>query len=144
MATEAQIAANRANAGRSTGPKTEAGKAASRRNALVHGLAGEGVVLPDEMGRELDDRLAGWAEELRPAGRVEAFLVRAAAVESLKYDHATRHRFAALAHRVRHAEVDWDAARRAGVEAIVTELDVASTPARSSAACGAPPRAAPG
>ena len=128
MATEAQIAANRANATRSTGPKTDAGKAASRRNALVHGLAGDGVVLPDELGDELDRRLASWGEALRPADDVEAFLVRSAAVESVKYDHATRHRFAAVAHRLRHAEADWDAARRREVDYLVDRLAVAADP----------------
>ena len=39
MATEKQIAANRANARRSTGPKTRAGKMASSRNAFRHGLS---------------------------------------------------------------------------------------------------------
>ncbi len=39
MATEKQIAANRANAKRSTGPKTLAGKMASSRNAYRHGLS---------------------------------------------------------------------------------------------------------
>jgi hypothetical protein len=39
MASERQIAANRANAKRSTGPKTLAGKIKSRRNALRHGLS---------------------------------------------------------------------------------------------------------
>src|SRR5271170_5565340 len=40
MASEKQIAANRANAMRSTGPKTLAGKLASSRNAFRHGLSG--------------------------------------------------------------------------------------------------------
>jgi hypothetical protein len=40
MATERQIAANRANAQRSTGPKTAAGKMKSSRNAFRHGLSG--------------------------------------------------------------------------------------------------------
>ena len=39
MASNRQIKANRENAKRSTGPKTEAGKARSRRNALRHGLS---------------------------------------------------------------------------------------------------------
>ena len=39
MATERQIAANRANALRSTGPKTAAGKKRSSQNALRHGLS---------------------------------------------------------------------------------------------------------
>ena len=40
MASEKQIAANRANAKRSTGPKTLAGKMVSSRNAYRHGLSG--------------------------------------------------------------------------------------------------------
>jgi hypothetical protein len=39
MATEKQVAANRANARRSTGPKTEAGKRKSSQNAYQHGLS---------------------------------------------------------------------------------------------------------
>jgi hypothetical protein len=39
MATERQIAANRANAKRSTGPKSQMGRLKSSRNALRHGLS---------------------------------------------------------------------------------------------------------
>jgi hypothetical protein len=47
MTTAKQTAANRPNAQRSTGPRTPAGKAASSRNALRHGLrAPEQVRLP--------------------------------------------------------------------------------------------------
>jgi hypothetical protein len=49
MATPAQIEANRANARKSTGPKTEAGKRNSSKNALTHGLSAlEAVVFPGE------------------------------------------------------------------------------------------------
>ena len=41
MATEAQIAANRRNAAKSTGPKTKRGRAASSQNARRHGLRGD-------------------------------------------------------------------------------------------------------
>jgi len=39
MASERQIAANRRNAKKSTGPRSKAGREASRRNARRHGLA---------------------------------------------------------------------------------------------------------
>ena len=50
MATDKQIAANRQNAKKSTGPRTETGKRRSRRNAFRHGLTAESVitVLEDE------------------------------------------------------------------------------------------------
>jgi hypothetical protein len=40
MASEKQIAANRANAKRSTGPRTSLGKIKSSRNSFRHGLSG--------------------------------------------------------------------------------------------------------
>jgi hypothetical protein len=44
MATEKEIAANRANAKLSTEPKTAAGRLKSSRNAYRHGLAGCGSI----------------------------------------------------------------------------------------------------
>ena len=56
MATEKQIAANRANAQLSTGPRTDAGKAASSSNAVSHGLTSRGfIILPGQ--REAFDQL---------------------------------------------------------------------------------------
>src|SRR3974377_583030 len=44
MTSYRQIEANRGNALNSTGPRTEAGKQASRRNAVRHGLTAETVI----------------------------------------------------------------------------------------------------
>ena len=44
MATNKQIEANRRNATKSTGPKTEAGKQTSRTNAWKHGLAAKNML----------------------------------------------------------------------------------------------------
>jgi CRISPR/Cas system-associated endonuclease Cas1 len=48
MATENQIAANRENAKKSTGPRTPGGKYVSSQNAVTHGLFAESVLLPHE------------------------------------------------------------------------------------------------
>ena len=44
MASEKQIEANRRNAQKSTGPRTEGGKSRSRMNAFRHGFASSGQV----------------------------------------------------------------------------------------------------
>jgi len=54
MATAAQIAANRANAQHSTGPRTPEGKTASSMNALKHGADAASVVIPGEDPAQYD------------------------------------------------------------------------------------------
>ena len=48
MTSLRQIESNRRNALRSTGPKTEAGKQRSSKNAVRHGLTAETVIEPFE------------------------------------------------------------------------------------------------
>jgi hypothetical protein len=54
MATPKQIEANRANAQKSSGPRTEEGRRRSRGNAWKHGLAAGSLVAPDECVEELE------------------------------------------------------------------------------------------
>ena len=57
MATTAkQIAANRLNAAKSTGPRSDAGKEHSRDNALKHGMTGSGLVMPIDLRDEIERR----------------------------------------------------------------------------------------
>ena len=85
-ATEAQILANRANALKSCGPKSEAGKLRSRRNALRHGMAGQGVVMLVEDEAKLRDREETWGDSFRPGSEVEDYLVGLAVHHSVKLD----------------------------------------------------------
>jgi hypothetical protein len=49
MATEKQIAANRANSKRSTGPQTKSGRLKSSRNSFRHGLSGPSSINPADI-----------------------------------------------------------------------------------------------
>jgi len=74
MASEQRIRANRENALRSTGPRTDEGKAAVRFNALKHGLLAEAALLPNEDGAELQRLIESVHAELGPVGEVETQL----------------------------------------------------------------------
>ncbi len=67
MTTEAQVAANRVNAQKSTGPRTAEGKAAVTQNAVKHGLRAQAVVLPGEDGQEYARYHGQMKEQLQPA-----------------------------------------------------------------------------
>ncbi len=75
MATAAQIAANQRNAQRSTGPRTEEGKAASSQNNFRHGLRCVFKVLPNESQADYDAHLASLVAEHQPATYTEELLV---------------------------------------------------------------------
>jgi hypothetical protein len=73
VASEKQIAANRANALRSTGPRTAVGKRRSSRNAFRHGLS-----CPLSLGTEDATKLAAIAQAVAGEGAGEARLLSAA------------------------------------------------------------------
>jgi len=97
MTSLCQIEANRHNAFKSTGPKTEDGKQRSRRNALKHGFTAETVIEPLEspeeyrafedaivteylpqtpVEQELVHRLASFFWRLRRASAIETGLLQ--------------------------------------------------------------------
>ncbi|MCC6364385.1 MAG: hypothetical protein IT165_12745 [Bryobacterales bacterium] len=67
---------NRENSQKSTGPKTEAGKAASSRNALKEGFSASFAIVAPEDGQCYDEFLAGLRAELQPQGVQEEDLFR--------------------------------------------------------------------
>jgi hypothetical protein len=76
MSTSPQrLAANRANARRSTGPRTVEGKAVSSRNSRRHGLLSRVPLLPDEDGAEFEALLSRLLEHLDPSPGHEELLV---------------------------------------------------------------------
>src|SRR5438270_12747125 len=72
----AQLAANRLNATRSTGPTSPEGRVKSRANSLKHGLTGQGVVLPVEDAEEVEDRFRTLQVEMAPNSLLARQLVR--------------------------------------------------------------------
>lgn len=98
MASPQKLAANRASALRSTGPKTAAGKAASRRNATRHGLTGKHVIIENENPEAYEALRQDLIRSWNPANPQEDTLVeeiaqcfwrlqRARALEADTFDH---------------------------------------------------------
>jgi len=75
MATQAQIEANRRNAQKSTGPRTDAGKITAGQNALRHGLCANFSLLEEETDEEVQALLQALREEHQPLGATEEILV---------------------------------------------------------------------
>jgi hypothetical protein len=75
MATALQIAANRRNAQRSTGPRTGEGKAAVRLNAVTHGMTAKSVLLRHEAAPDYHEIRAALIEDYAPATSQELMLV---------------------------------------------------------------------
>ena len=82
MATAAQIAANRRNALKSTGPRTEAGKARSSRNAVTYGMNEAATLEQTAAFFEATRAAAGGAYEVGWASdRADALALRLARAE---------------------------------------------------------------
>ena len=75
MATEKQIAANRENAQKSTGPKTPEGRAAVRLNGIKHGLTASALVLAGESESDFENLLDSMQAEHQPSTATEEALV---------------------------------------------------------------------
>jgi hypothetical protein len=75
MPTPKQTAANRLNAQKSTGPRSTAGKAASRFNALKHGIYAVHQIMFDEKAEDLAELAAEYHEHHSPANPNERLLV---------------------------------------------------------------------
>src|SRR5215207_2430552 len=103
MASPAQMAANRRNAQRSTGPRTEEGKKAVRHNAVTHGMTAQVIVLPHESSVDYHEIRASLIESYAPASTQELMLVdqiaagywrtiRARRFETAMFDDQTRNK----------------------------------------------------
>jgi hypothetical protein len=79
FASEAQLAANRENSQKSTGPTTEEGKAKVRLNALRTGLTGRTVCLPTDDAALYQSLIVSYEKLFQPVGPEESGLVQSIA-----------------------------------------------------------------
>jgi hypothetical protein len=118
MTSQKQIEANRRNAQKSTGPRTDAGKAVTRYNSITHGFRAKGLdLLPNEDPEEYRARLDSFMAEHQPTTEVEHRLVNQAVTLSWKLDRADRYESATLARRHRETiaeakQIIWDRRNR--------------------------------
>jgi hypothetical protein len=89
MLTEKQLAANRANAQHSTGPKTEEGKQRSRLNASRHKLTGQVTTMTPEDRVAHDAFSAGLIKSMAPEGELELQLAQRIATDSWRLNRAS-------------------------------------------------------
>ena len=100
MATAKQIEANRRNAQKSIGPKTDEGKARVKFNALRHGVRAETLALPHEDDAEVQGFVDEVIAAIAPRDAMEAELAAEIATLSWKLRRAERVEQAALAKRM--------------------------------------------
>ncbi len=96
MSTEAQIAANKANAQHSTGPKTPAGKAASSANHIRHGFTGEFRLLSFEDPQDYEILHRDLVHEHKPSTPTEQILVERMAQHQFLLGRALKYQTAVL------------------------------------------------
>ena len=75
MPSEKQLAANRHNALKSTGPTSAAGKAASCMNALKTGIHAKSVIIPGEKAADLQQLIDEYYDAYQPATPIARDLV---------------------------------------------------------------------
>jgi hypothetical protein len=75
MVSKRQLEANRLNARRSSGPRTQEGKRRARMNALRHGLTAKNIVIGDEDPKEFEDLRAKLEHDLQPKTALEGELL---------------------------------------------------------------------
>ncbi len=91
---------------RATGPKTVAGKAKSRANAVKHGLRCQ-VVEPPDQREKITDRVAEWTDAMKPTDPVQRWLVSRAATASVRLDRCVERENLALEENTAKAERAW-------------------------------------
>lgn len=109
--TEKQIAANRVNALKSTGPSTAAGKTIASRNSIRHGLLAREIVIDNGEGAEdrqsFDALLTDLTRQFAPRGPIEEMLVEKIAVAYWRLRRAHRYETGLIREKLDRATLDF-------------------------------------
>jgi len=120
--SEKQLAANRANAQKPTGPVTPEGKTVAARNATRHGLYARDVILNSphikEDPVEFDQLIESLKEELRPDTPLQEILIRKIANCLWRCRRATLAETALVNHQLNHTAEEFPAQEASDVTVI--------------------------
>ncbi|MGI8476049.1 MAG: hypothetical protein ACR2OO_06740, partial [Thermomicrobiales bacterium] len=88
------------------------------RNALTHGLSGEGIVLPEGEAEAVRERMAEWHSSLRPFDSFQTWLLEVVAVESRRVERCRAREAVVREELARRAEESWDEDRKREAEEV--------------------------
>ena len=115
--SERKRTANRTNAQKSTGPKTQAGKEKSKMNAVKHGILCDQLIIMGGEGQEdltaFEELRAGLRAHYQPVGPLEDILVQMMTGYLWKGRRAQRYEGGAIQRQIEHQQ-DLETARREG------------------------------
>ena len=126
--SDARREANRRNATKSTGPKTEQGKDRSRRNALKDGLTGQGIVQPEDEESRMKEEFERWRLELQPVNLVETAMIESMVVAQARMRRAIRLEIALRVKRSDRASRSWAPDQRLEVQKLADKLRKTKNP----------------
>jgi hypothetical protein len=122
MATPRQLEANRSNAKRSTGPRSELGKERSRANSVLHGMAGSGIVLPDEEAEAVRRRMEAWRPSYRLGCLEDEWVYEQMVISTVRIDRCQKEGMAVRSTEASRAELAWEEERAREAETIGARL----------------------
>ena len=130
-ASAKQIAANRANALKSTGPRTASGKLASSKNALIHGLLSREMLVGGEDPADYDALLDSLVADFAPHGANEQMLVEKLAIALWKMKRLHGAEAATVKHNQRNTRAQYASKSEEEKVGLITEQAIQALPANS-------------
>ena len=101
-----KVLANRNNAKKSTGPRTENGKAWAKRNAVKHGLRAEHIITVCENKKEFEELKDQFVKELQPIDIISMQLVNRIVLTAWNLQRSDKIKSGMLAYEMLSYEAD--------------------------------------